>query len=101
MDWPLIIAALINSVLVLIAVQGLKNYVMPFLRVKYPWVLPIIATVAGPLLGMLTQYLSAMLGYPIDLSAIIGVLTGLSAVAGYSVLNKAGKTKFGKLKLAA
>ncbi|MHC4745351.1 MAG: hypothetical protein ACYS8Z_25850, partial [Planctomycetota bacterium] len=56
-NWGELAAVAINSVGVLLAVQGIK-YAMPILRAKYPWSLPIIASVAGIGLGALTNYLT-------------------------------------------
>ena len=99
MDWPLVLAVAINSVFVLVAVQGLKNYVMPFLRSKYAWVLPLLATVGGPLMSYLTNFLTDLIGYPIDLSGITAVFTGTIAVVAYGVFKQTGRTKQGKLSM--
>ncbi len=97
MNWPEILAVFVNSVLVLIAVQALKNYVMPFLKTRHPWTLPIIAMIAGPIFEPLSTFLTGLIGYPIDLSAIVAVLTGAASVAIYGVLRKAGRTRGGKI----
>ena len=91
MDWMLIAATFLNVIFVMIAVQALKTYVMPFLKEKYPWVLPILTTVMGPLIVMLTNWLSAIIGHPIDFSEIIGVFTGIGAVAIYTASRAAYK----------
>lgn len=85
MDWNQIAAALINSVLVLMAVQFLKVKGLPWLNLNAPWVLPLIAILIGPLMQMLTNYLVGMLGYPIDLSPIVGLFTGGMAVALHQI----------------
>ncbi len=85
MDWSQIIGLAINSVGVLMAVQVLKNYVMPWLKTTYPWVLPILALAAGSLMTWVTLVMTDLVGVPIDLSAITGVLTGAMAVVGYGV----------------
>ena len=99
MDWPLILAMAINSVGVLIAVQVLKNYVMPFLKYKLAWALPILAMVTGPMMSYLTEWLTATLGYPIDLSGITAIFTGSMAVVAYGVFRKTGRVKRGKLSM--
>lgn len=88
MNWMEILAALVNGVLVLMVVQALKVYGMPWLKTTVPWVLPLLAMVAGPLIGLLTNYLSGVIGLPIDLSAITNVLVGMSATVAFTVLQK-------------
>lgn len=85
MDFMLLLANLINAVLVLAAVQAIKTYLLPYLNVKAPWVPPIIAFVIGPLMMVAMVALSELIGYPIDLSPIIGVFTGGTAVALHQV----------------
>jgi len=85
MDWNQIIAAAINSVLVLLVVQGLKTYAIPWLNEKVPWALPLISLVIGPGIAFVTNSLSTALGYPIDLSLIIAVFTGGTAVALHQI----------------
>ena len=85
MDWYEVAAAAINSVLVLMAVQFLRSYGMPWLKEKADWLIPIIAIVIGPGMVALTNYLTMLLGYPIDLSPISGVFLGGSAVAIHQV----------------
>lgn len=100
MDWMMVLAALINGVGVALAVQALKVYVMPFLSLKVPWLLPVIAMGAAPLIAYATEYLFLLTGYPIDLSGILAVLTGTLAVAGYAVARQAG-LESGKDRLRA
>ena len=84
-DWRMIVAALINAVIVLtIAVPGLKH-LMPIIKQKYPYMIPIIAAVAGLVMGATQDALYAWLGYPIDLGPIVAVLTGTFAVAMHQV----------------
>jgi hypothetical protein len=85
MDWMLLFANLINAVLVLAAVQALKLYVVPWLNTQVPWILPIIAMGIGPLMVLATEYLVGLIGYPIDLSPIVGVFVGGTAVAFHQV----------------
>ena len=91
MDWVLIAGTFLNIVVVMVIVQALKTYVMPFLKTKYPWVLPILALVAGPAVTMAANWLTAYLGVPIDFTEIIGVLTGVSAVVMYTTVRAAKK----------
>lgn len=91
MDWQFLVAVLINGVGVLAVVQLLKVHVMPFLKTKHPWAIPILAVVAGPLVGYATEYLMAFLGHPIDLTAIIAALTGAMAVVAHQVKVQASK----------
>ena len=91
MDWNQIAAAAINSVLVLMAVQFLKTTGVPWLNAKAPFLLPIIAMLIGPAMAIAMNYLSALLGHPIDLSPIIGVFVGGTAVALHQVGKQALK----------
>ena len=83
MDWLLIGATFVNVIFVMLIVGGLKTYVMPFLKTKYPWVLPILAAVAGPVVTAAANYLTTFFGHPIDFSEIIAVLTGVISVVMY------------------
>lgn len=85
MDYMLLLANLVNAVLVLALVQALKTYAMPFLKEKVPWVLPILAMGIGPLMMLATEYLVTLIGHPIDLSPIVGVFVGGTAVALHQV----------------
>lgn len=97
MDWLLLLGLLINSVLALAAVQALKNYVMPFLRTRAKWALPLLAMGAGPVMAYVTEFLVSFTGHPIDLSGITAVFTGTLAVVGYGMARSSGRTKAGKL----
>lgn len=90
MDWMQVLANLINGVLVIIVVQFLKNYGMSWLKANAPWALPVLALVAGMALNAAAAALGGLLGYPIDFSPIVGVLTGAGAVVVYDVAHKAG-----------
>ena len=82
--WQPIVANLINMVLVLVAVELIKKAI-PIINASIPWLLPIIAAVIGPAVALIQGYLGAWLGINIDLSAIVSVFTGASAVALYQV----------------
>lgn len=86
-----IIANLINMVLVLLAVEGIK-YVLPFLNSKVPWLLPIIAGCIGPVVAVIQGWLGALVGLPIDLSAIVAIFTGSSATALHQVFKQMKKS---------
>jgi len=81
-----VIAALINSVLVLLVVQVLKTAI-PKLKESIPWLIPILAGAIGPAVAAGQNALFAWLGVPIDLSAIVAIFTGGTAVA----INQVGK----------
>lgn len=78
MEWKLLLAMFINTVLVLGLTQLIKVYV-PGLRAAVPWVLPIIATFAGPVVAVVQNALAGWLGAPIDLSPLLALATGASA----------------------
>lgn len=90
MNWFEILASLINGVLVIMAVQYLKNYGMPWLKANVPWVLPVLALVAAQLFGFLASLIGGFLGYPIDFSPIVAVLTGSLAVTAYDFTHATG-----------
>jgi uncharacterized membrane protein YdcZ (DUF606 family) len=88
-DWKVLVAGLINSVLVVGAVQLIKVS-LPKLRESVPWALPLIAMVGGPLLVWGQNQLMTVLGVPVDLSPLMGVLTGGTAVALNQVVKQTG-----------
>jgi len=84
-NWPEIAATLINTVVVMILVQFLKNKGIPWLKEKTPWLMPILPTFVGVGLSYLTNYLVNLLGYPIDFGPIMGLFTGVLAVTTYEI----------------
>jgi hypothetical protein len=81
-----ILAAFINTVVVLAVIQVAKIKI-PIIREKVPWLLPILAgSIGAPLLAA-QNYLTTLIGLPVDLSPIIGIFTGATAVA----VNQVGK----------
>ena len=83
-DWTVLLAGAINCVLVIAVVQILKG-TLPYLRLTAPWLLPTLTLVIGPLLTYLQNALAAALGWPIDLSPIIAVFTGGTAVTLHQI----------------
>lgn len=88
---PNYVALAFNVGIVAMLVQILKIYVMPRLREKAPYLIPII----GMVLGVLTAYILQATG--IDISAIgdvfgAGIASGALASAGFAVV-KEGKNK--------
>ena len=86
MDYNILIAGFINTVLVLGLVQLLKIKT-PVLKEKAPWLFPIIAGGIGPAIAVGQNVLFAWLGLPIDLSPIAAIFTGATATA----VNQVGK----------
>ena len=93
MDWNEILAVLINSVLVLMAVQFIKTTGIPWLKANTPWALPLIAVLVGPIMTYLTGIISSTLGYPVDLSPIAGLFAGMAAVVMHQVGKQAEPRK--------
>ena len=91
MVWQELAAAFINGVLVLVIVQYLKTSGMSWLKTNAPWLLPIIALSAGLVLTAAAASISGYLGYPIDFSPIIAILTGSLAITTFDVWHGAGK----------
>ncbi len=75
LDWREVVALLINGVGVMVAVQILKHF-KPQMSKE---LVSILALVLGPVLGWAGTALSEMLGYPIDLSPIALVFSGVTA----------------------
>ena len=80
MEWKPLLAMFINTVLVLGLTQVVKVYV-PGIRAAVPWLLPIIAIFAGPVVAVAQNAMAGWLGVPIDLSPLLGLATGGAAVA--------------------
>ena len=78
-NWFEIIAYLINTVLVVIIVDLMKKY-WPVIQEKYGFIIPIVAPIAGLVINTLAKLVSDLLGYPIDFSPIIAIITGTTAV---------------------
>ena len=89
-EWSNVIAAFINSGVVLGLVQLIKKW-LPVLNEKIPWVLPILAGAIGPAIAAIQSWLATVLGVPIDLSPIAAIFTGGTAVALYQVGKQASK----------
>lgn len=89
-EWSSVIAAFINSGVVLGVVQLIKKW-LPVLNEKVPWLIPIIAGAIGPAVAALQNWLSTLLGVPIDLSPIAAIFTGGTAVALYQIGKQASK----------
>lgn len=85
-SWKELVATLINTAGVMLLVQGIKLAV-PYLSDKYGWALPMAAMILGPLVATAQAYLSAKLGYPVDLNwtLINTALTGAGAVAAHQI----------------
>ena len=83
------IAMFINTALVSAATQYLKR-VWPGLKLRYPWLIPIITPVLGIVLTAVSTYLTALLGYQVDLTPILGGITGVLAVYAHQLGSHAG-----------
>ena len=84
MTWQPIMAAAINTVIVLALVEVLKAQV-PVIRIAMPWVLPVLATLAGPMVAVAQTSLAGWLNLPIDLSPLVAVLSGAAATTVHQV----------------
>jgi hypothetical protein len=85
--WTDVIAATINIVGVMAAVKAITLW-LPALRERSPMLVPLLAMAAGPALAWGQGVLAAWLGLPIDLSPIVGALSGGSAVAVHQIYNQ-------------
>jgi len=93
-NWPEVMATFINVVLVMIAVQFLKNYGIPWLKANVPWSIPVLPSVVGALLGLAENFLFNWLGHPIDFSAILGLFTGTLTVQLYEIGDRFRNRKY-------
>lgn len=84
LPWQMLVGATINSVIILALVQAIKMY-LPKVREAVPWALPIIAAAIGPAVAAGQTGLAGWLGVPIDLSPMLGLFTGASAVALHQI----------------
>lgn len=78
--WREVVGMFINTVGVLLLTQLIKVGV-PIIRSAVPWLLPIIAIFAGPVVAVVQNALAGWLGLPVDLSPLLGLATGGAAVA--------------------
>ncbi len=86
MEYNVLIAGFINTVLVLAIVQLLKIKIS-WLKERVPWLIPIMAGAIGPAVAAGQNALFAWLGVPIDLAPIAAIFTGATATA----INQVGK----------
>lgn len=89
MNWMEILANLINGFLVILVVQFLKDFGMSWLKLNAPWSLPLLAMFAAQIFGFLASAIGGFLGYPIDFSPIVAVLTGTLAITAYDTAHAA------------
>ncbi len=82
-DWMEMLALLVTFAVV-IAVK-LLTAVMPTLKRKMGWLIPIVAMIIGPLMAMAGVAISGALGYPVYLSPIAAALAGGTAVAFHQI----------------
>jgi len=75
----IILANLINMVLV-VGLVGLLKKFLPGLKERSPLVIQVLALVAGVGVPFLGAKLTELIGFPIDLSPIMGVFTGIGAI---------------------
>lgn len=77
-DWKLILATFVNGTLVLLIVSVINAY-KPVIRESYPWVVPLMATALGPVIGAAQSWALSKLGIQVDFSPIIAALAGAAA----------------------
>ena len=87
LDWKYVLALFINSVLVVVAVQILKQF-LPGIPGS---VKQILALVAGPLFMYASVAIGNALGYPIDFQPLIQLFTGLTSSLAAMGLFDVGK----------
>ena len=90
-----IIAMILNTFFVAWAVNLVKKY-WPGLSEQYPFLKPIIPPVLGAILTFASKWLTSFLGFTVDLTPILGALTGLIAIMGYDFVNQVKKLAVAK-----
>ena len=85
MTWQQIGAGFVNTTLVFGLIWFWNNYVSDWVREKLPWIIPVLAGIAGPFVIAAQNAIAGWLGQPVDLSPWIGLFSGASAVAAHQV----------------
>ena len=80
-----LLAILFNAGIIAVLVQLIKTKLLPILKEKAPWALPLIATVLGAVSGTI------LAKYGIDIGPIVGAFSGLLASGGYMVVRGAAR----------
>ena len=83
LNWMELVALAANSGLVLVLVQIIKIKLLPVLKEKFPWSLPMIASV----LGFMSAIVLSSIG--IDISPIVGLFSGLAASGAFAIFKEA------------
>lgn len=83
-SWKQLVAVILNTAGVVLVVQLLKFF-LPILKERYPWALPIIATLVGPGVAYLQITVAGWAGVDVDFTPVVAALTGGMAVAAHQV----------------
>lgn len=83
-DYKVLLSNLANSVIIVGLVQLLKTY-WPSVRESYPWLIPIVATALGPLIGVLQVTLLGKFGINVDFSPVLAIFSGAAATTVHQV----------------
>jgi hypothetical protein len=83
-DWKTVAATFVNTTLVLALVMGINAF-KPIIRVKYPWAIPLMATVLGPVIGAVQTWVMTQFGIQVDFSPVLAALAGAAATTAHQV----------------
>jgi hypothetical protein len=98
MNWLQVVGAFINGVIVALIVQGLA-VLKPIFIEKWPWAWTLLGSVLGLLIPILANWLTSVLGIPINLNPILAVFSG--AIASMLILQNESNKKIKELRLKA
>jgi hypothetical protein len=93
-NWAEVIAYLINTVLVVLIVQGM-NKVWPMIKEKYGFIIPLASPIIALAINTIGKVIGDLLGYPVDFSPIVAVITGTTAVWGHQLFHQMKAEKRG------
>jgi hypothetical protein len=83
-DWKTVLATFLNTTLVVAVVAGINAF-RPVIREQYPWAVPLMATILGPIVGVAQTWILAKLGITVDFSPIVAALAGAAATTVHQV----------------
>lgn len=83
-DWKTVLATFLNTTLVVAVVAGINAF-KPVIREQYPWAVPLLATVLGPIVGVAQTWILAQFGITVDFSPIVAALAGAAATTAHQV----------------
>jgi len=91
--WGELGATLVTALVGLVAVPVVR-WALPICKIKYEWLMPIVAMLAPALLASAAKSLGDLLGYPVDFGSLIDLFSGGAvAVVMHQVFKQATKLR--------